>query len=215
MAGLSKCIMASVSKSNQQPTMWSQCSRYELNKGFQSSSFNRCLNNEPIMTVGNPVCGNGVREGAEVCDCGISEVSGKPVTSFFWSSATLPSSFPFFLPHDHIQECLDPCCNPTTCQLVKGAQCFSGKCCDDRCQFVPYGTTCRSAVGDCGITEYCSGQVGTCPQDLHQQNGQACNSGQSYCLEGQCPSHQQQCQYHFGSSERVIGRREGREKKEA
>ena len=191
--GQSQCIMAAVSGPDQ-PTTWSQCSDDDLNEGFGSFSLNRCLTNEPIMTVGDPACGNGIREGEEVCDCGIAEVSGAPSPPHPLTPLT-----------PLVQECQDPCCNSSTCQLVDGAQCFSGDCCDSSCQFVAYGTTCRSAGGECGILEYCSGQDGTCPQDLHRQSGQACNSNQSLCYEGQCPSHQQQCLFHFGSGQRGEG----------
>ena len=55
------------------PTRWSSCSVSDLNDGFDLRNLDRCLDNEPIMTVGDPVCGNGIQEGDEVCDCGSPE----------------------------------------------------------------------------------------------------------------------------------------------
>eukprot|EP00731_Ephydatia_muelleri_P038493 Em0782g2a len=95
-----KCIMASV-LSNPSPTHWSDCSSKDLMTGLNPTTKNlgRCLTNNPAMTVGSPVCGNGIREGTEICDCG------------------------------SVVECKDPCCNATSCQLKAEAQCGSGACC--------------------------------------------------------------------------------------
>ena len=163
------CIMAARS-SFPPPTRWSSCSRSDLAEGFTMFDLDRCLFNQPSMSVAEPSCGNGIREGNEVCDCGSA------------------------------QECTDPCCNPATCQLASGAQCSAGECCSSTCQFESYGTQCRAAAGDCDIAEYCPGDSSQCPADDHQRNGISCNSGSGYCYGGRCPTHNAQCQLAYGMS---------------
>jgi hypothetical protein len=167
-----RCVMAAVS-GFPAPERWSSCSRSQLQTSLSrvSNNLGRCLENEPLSTVGDPVCGNGIREGDEVCDCGSR------------------------------QECDDPCCNPSTCRPREGAQCTRGQCCTSTCQFKAYGTTCRSADGGCDIEEYCSGESSECPTDVYKQDGSACNSNGAYCFSGECQTYDDQCQYHFASSE--------------
>ena len=155
------------------PEKWGSCSVNQLRNSLTRADNNlgRCLANESVTTVADPVCGNGIREGDEICVCGSPE------------------------------ECIDPCCNARTCKPVTGAQCTKGECCTSTYQFKDYGTACRNASGQCDVEEYCSGQSSECPADVYKQDGAACNNGQAYCFSGECQTYNQQCQYHFGTSE--------------
>ena len=148
-------------------TEWSSCSVSLLKEGFDKYNLDRCLFNKPSTMVKDPVCGNGVREGKEECDCG-SQL-----------------------------ECTDPCCNPNTCQLASGAQCSAGPCCNNKCQFVPHRTQCRAASGECDVAEFCSGESSECPEDDIKLNGIPCSNGSGYCFMGECPTHNLQCQQSF------------------
>jgi Disintegrin len=66
------------------------------------------------------ICGNGVKENQEQCDCG------------------------------QAQDCRDKCCNASTCKLVAGAQCADGNdsCCD-QCKLQAAGTICHQTTGVC------------------------------------------------------------------
>ena len=52
------------------PTKWSNCSLVYLRDGINNRNLGVCLTNDPAVTVGTPVCGNGILEGNEICDCG-------------------------------------------------------------------------------------------------------------------------------------------------
>src|SRR5262249_50681305 len=50
-----------------------------------------------------------------------------------------------------------------------------GDCCSPLCTFEPAGTVCRPSTGPCDPEEACTGQAGTCPNDLNipDQDGDA------------------------------------------
>ena len=68
------CIMAAFA-SNPAPTQFSSCSRTQLQTGLSTKDLDRCLMNEPQVTVADPICENGIRERDEICDCGTVAVS--------------------------------------------------------------------------------------------------------------------------------------------
>eukprot|EP00795_Rhopilema_esculentum_P015280 gene15280-6491_t len=131
-------------------------------KIFSSRSYH-CLNNYPFGSLDN-VCGNGIIEGSEECDCGSPEMCKKH----------------------------DKCCEPNGCKLKRSAQCsdFSTPDCCDNCLFKLQGTLCRRSQKDCDLPEYCPGNAATCPNDLYKTDGFQCIDGvsktMSYCYKGNC-----------------------------
>ncbi|NWZ22151.1 ADAM8 protein, partial [Asarcornis scutulata] len=96
------------------------------------------------------------------------------------------------------EECFDRCCNATTCQLREGAECAQGDCCQD-CKVKAAGTMCRASKNDCDLPEHCTGLSSECPDDVFQENGIPCQSGNGYCYNGACPSHAEQCRVLWGA----------------
>ncbi|KAG0033418.1 hypothetical protein BGZ81_008504 [Podila clonocystis] len=128
------------------------------------------------------VCGNGVREDGEQCDCG---------------SPT---------------ECaLDPCCDGTTCRYKAGAVCddLNDDCCRG-CQLAPQGLTCRSAMSTCDIPEKCTGTSPTCPPDVIVPDRTSCHGPGNFtgqCAQGVCTSRDLQCaqQQRAGITHQCLG----------
>ncbi|XP_031244569.1 disintegrin and metalloproteinase domain-containing protein 8 [Mastomys coucha] len=163
------CIMTE-SIGSKFPRTFSRCSQVDL-ESFVTKPQTGCLTNVPDVNrfVGGPVCGNLFVEHGEQCDCGTP------------------------------QDCQNPCCNATTCQLVKGAECANGACCHE-CKVKPAGEVCRPMKDKCDLEEFCDGQKPTCPEDAFQQNGTPCPGG--YCFDGSCPTLAQQCQDLWGPGAR-------------
>jgi disintegrin/metalloproteinase domain-containing protein 28 len=165
----SLCIMAATINTFNPPQRWSTCSIDTYNSVVSRTYNNlaRCLHNVPSDILGDPVCGDGILEEGEVCDC------GSP------------------------QECTDPCCDARTCRLVAGAQCHKGECCNSQCRFKDSLSVCRPSAGQCDIEDYCTGLSSDCPVDVYVQDGTTCNNDQWYCFSGQCRTYNEQCQRHF------------------
>ena len=90
--------------------MFRLCSVYVQCEGFALTlTFLPCLFDKPATVSGGGVCGNGVVEGSEDCDCGtgLATVAG-----------------------------CDVCCDPATCKLRAASECGEGACCDvPTCKF--------------------------------------------------------------------------------
>ena len=75
---------------------------------FTAGNYGSCLDDEVNFIDSRNdiphICGNGIREPGEGCDCGTPE------------------------------ECSDSCCNATTCSLNEGALCYSHETCCSNCE---------------------------------------------------------------------------------
>ncbi|KAK7901196.1 hypothetical protein WMY93_017965 [Mugilogobius chulae] len=120
------------------PTVFSTCSKKDLAASLEKG-VGMCLYNMPEVKVlyGGQKCGNGYVEEGEECDCGEPE------------------------------ECMNPCCNATTCTLKGDAVCAHGQCCEDCMPSLP------------------------CQRYLH--DGHSCHDVEGYCYNGICQTHEQQC----------------------
>ncbi|NXA55569.1 ADA32 protein, partial [Nothocercus julius] len=114
------------------------------------------------------VCGNGVVEQGEQCDCGAVEACSK-----------------------------DKCCTPQ-CKFKPGMKCSSGLCCENcqfkqkntKCRAL--------SDAQCDLVEFCNGSSAACPADLYIQDGHECEHGSGYCYKGRCQSADLQCQRLYG-----------------
>ncbi|CAF4814165.1 unnamed protein product [Pieris macdunnoughi] len=108
------------------------------------------------------ICGNGVVEEGEECDCG-------------WAS-----------------ECTDVCCRPQAvrphykpCTLTEHSVCSpsQGPCCTSSCT-LKFGDKCRSDNG-CRDAAHCDGKRPVCPSSRHKPNRTRCDK-ELVCFMGEC-----------------------------
>ncbi|XP_077933107.1 disintegrin and metalloproteinase domain-containing protein 12 isoform X2 [Halichoerus grypus] len=145
------------------PMVFSSCSKKDLEVSLEKG-VGMCLFNLPEVkqSFGGQKCGNGYVEQGEECDCGEPE------------------------------ECLNLCCNATTCTLRPDAVCAHGLCCED-CRLKPAGTACRDSSNSCDLPEFCTGASPHCPANVYLHDGHPCQGVDGYCYNGICQTHEQQC----------------------
>ncbi|KAG6002834.1 hypothetical protein E4U21_002749 [Claviceps maximensis] len=153
-------------------TSFSPCSIGNICSGFRSNMIkSNCLkDNKNVQTdvdIGS-ICGNGIVEAGEDCDCG-GEAGCKDNT----------------------------CCDAKTCKFTANAVCDPSNedCCTPQCQFASNGTVCRPSTGECDVAESCPGNKASCPEDKHKNNGDSCGNDGLQCASGQCTSRDLQCQH--------------------
>lgn len=139
---------------------WSDCSFRQLSANLRLHKFNFDLptarTDFKADFFNESICGNGVLERNELCDCG-------RFGCFF-----------FNLQNQSYQQ--NECCNSSTCSLVSpNGQCALGSCCDlSNCTFHEPTKVCRSSHDLCDIEEKCDGVTAFCPVDDHYVNGELC-----------------------------------------
>ena len=150
---------------------WSSCSKATYDATIDA---HECLAEGAVA-----VCGNGVVDPGEDCDCLGGDCAG-----------------------------VDACCDGATCAFVPGATCSARDGCCSSCAIVAAGVECRASVGSCDVAETCDGVDPACPADEGVALGTACqdaNGDKGACWGPTCSNRQASCQafgaaYHGGLS---------------
>ncbi|MGH0135469.1 UNVERIFIED_CONTAM: hypothetical protein FKN15_006441 [Acipenser sinensis] len=116
-----------------------------------------------FVESGQPICGNGLVENGEQCDCGYSD------------------------------QCKDECCYDANqpenlkCRLKEGKACSpsQGPCCTKECTYKSSAAKCREE-SDCAREGSCNGMQAMCPISEPKMNFTACHRGTQVCINGQC-----------------------------
>ncbi|XP_045142796.1 disintegrin and metalloproteinase domain-containing protein 18 [Echinops telfairi] len=160
------CIMNREALHSSGIKIFSNCSMHDY--AYIISNFvPKCL--QSLLHL-KPVCGDGILDPNEECDCGNEE------------------------------ECqFKKCCDYSTCKLKDSVKCGSGACCTSKCELSTAGTPCRESIDEeCDFTEYCNGTSVNCVPDTYALNGHRCKLGTAYCYNGRCQTTDDQCAELFG-----------------
>ncbi|RWS28211.1 Disintegrin and metalloproteinase domain-containing protein 12-like protein, partial [Leptotrombidium deliense] len=126
--------------------LWSQCSKRDLNVALSNGKL-ECLKNNP-KSSSHSICGNGVLEAGEECDC-IDSLCSRCCDRQLCKLK--PNA-----------KCgTGSCCDFNRCEYFRE--------CDVK--------MCRQAVNKCDLSEFCDGKSEFCPKDEFLHNGMSCRYG--------------------------------------
>uniref|UniRef100_A0A672QFM8 Disintegrin and metalloproteinase domain-containing protein 10 n=1 Tax=Sinocyclocheilus grahami TaxID=75366 RepID=A0A672QFM8_SINGR len=116
-----------------------------------------------FVESGQPICGNGLVEPGEECDCGYSD------------------------------QCKDECCYDANqpdnkkCKLKPNKVCSpsQGPCCTGECSYKSRNEKCREE-SECAHRGMCNGASAQCPTSEPKANFTACHGDTQVCLNGGC-----------------------------
>ncbi|KAK2913794.1 hypothetical protein Q8A67_002193 [Cirrhinus molitorella] len=116
-----------------------------------------------FVESGQPICGNGLVEANEECDCGYSD------------------------------QCKDKCCHDANapeelkCKLRPSCKCSpsQGPCCTPDCTFRESNVKCRED-SECALQGMCNGNSAQCPTSTPKENYTSCHKDTQVCLNGVC-----------------------------
>ncbi|NXI62284.1 ADA32 protein, partial [Anseranas semipalmata] len=174
------CVMDSEALRVSGAKSFSSCSIGDF-ENFLERDAGRCLLDRPHLTGLSyqrmAICGNGVVEHGEQCDCGSAAACLK-----------------------------DKCCTKT-CRFKPGVKCSSGLCCDECQFKAKNSPCRLPSDAQCDLAEYCSGSSASCPPNFYVQDGHSCEHGTGYCYKGRCQSADLQCRrlYGTGSKSAPVG----------
>ncbi|XP_061448345.1 disintegrin and metalloproteinase domain-containing protein 32-like [Rhineura floridana] len=173
--GGSICIMNTEAVFSNGIKTFSSCSIEDF-QNFIKFKGAHCLSNRPNLKLfykkrtarDKAICGNGVVEPGEKCDCGSAE------------------------------ECKNSKCCTRSCTLHRGAVCSNELCCENCQYKARNTICRAAVDSSCDFPEYCNGSSASCPANVYAQNGFRCGSNTGYCYGGFCQSADLHCQELFG-----------------
>ncbi|XP_064602315.1 disintegrin and metalloproteinase domain-containing protein 10-like [Liolophura sinensis] len=145
--------------------MFSPCSLASINPVLAKKGY--CL-----IAHSGPVCGNGLLEKGEECDCGTT------ASCQLVDSCCTPGDAPFWSKDD-----------PCTIKRQHGYICSPrvSPCCNQHCQILSEteNHVCKDET-DCSFESLCDGVSASCPSPKRRPDGTVCSDVQRYCLSGEC-----------------------------